>query len=55
MESVRKVVVVGAGIMGGGIAQVCAQSGIHVILSDVHAPALKRALNSIKWSVRKIP
>ena len=32
---IKKVFVVGAGLMGGGIAQVCAQAGIDVILNDV--------------------
>jgi len=32
---VKKVVVVGSGTMGGGIGQLCAQSGIHTTITDV--------------------
>ena len=32
---IDKVLIVGAGLMGSGIAQVCAQSGIQVILNDI--------------------
>jgi 3-hydroxybutyryl-CoA dehydrogenase len=31
---IRKIAVIGAGIMGGGIAQACAQSGYDVVLED---------------------
>ncbi len=51
--AIKKVLVVGSGLMGGGIAQVCAQSGIEVVLHDVSAQALGKALKSIEWSVGK--
>jgi 3-hydroxybutyryl-CoA dehydrogenase len=51
--NVRKVMVVGSGLMGSGIAQVCAQAGIEVALTDVNEEALGRSLNSIAWSVGK--
>jgi 3-hydroxybutyryl-CoA dehydrogenase len=51
--SIKKVVVVGSGLMGSGIAQVCAQAGIEVLLNDVSEPALARARESIAWSVAK--
>ena len=38
-----KVAVIGAGLMGGGIAQTCAQAGYTVINIDVYQPALDRA------------
>ena len=50
---INKVLVVGAGLMGSGIAQVCAQSGIEVVLSDVAEGALERAGKAISWSVDK--
>ena len=50
---VEKVFIVGSGLMGSGIAQVCAQSGLEVDLYDVDPEALKRALKSIEWSVGK--
>jgi len=52
--AVRQVLVIGAGRMGSGIAQVCAQSGLAVILNDEGREALTRALESIAWSVGKL-
>ena len=49
----KKVMVVGAGFMGSGIAQVCAQKGFTVYLMDVNQNALDKALNGIKWSLEK--
>ena len=34
--TVKKVIVIGAGIMGGGIAQLCAQQGIETVLTDMN-------------------
>ena len=50
---IQKVMVVGSGLMGSGIAQVCAQAGLEVILNDVSDEALERAKKSIAWSVGK--
>jgi 3-hydroxybutyryl-CoA dehydrogenase len=49
----EKVMIVGAGFMGSGIAQVCAQAGYRVYLTDVNAGALQEALHAIKWSLDK--
>ncbi len=38
--------IVGSGLMGSGIAQVCAQSGINVILNDISQEADEWALRS---------
>ena len=51
---VKKVIVVGSGLMGSGIAQVCAQAGIEVFLNDVSQEALDKAIKNIEWSVKKI-
>jgi 3-hydroxybutyryl-CoA dehydrogenase len=51
--NIRKVMVIGSGLMGSGIAQVCAQSGIEVVLNDMSPDALDRAMKSIAWSVGK--
>lgn len=51
---VKKVLVVGSGLMGSGIAQVCAQAGIDVFLNDVSREALDRAFENIQWSVGKL-
>ncbi|WP_431036823.1 3-hydroxyacyl-CoA dehydrogenase family protein [Streptomyces sp. P6-2-1] len=49
----RKLVVVGAGLMGSGIAQVAAQAGWEVALRDVTDAALARGTNAIKTSYDK--
>ncbi len=52
--SVERVCVVGAGLMGSGIAQVCASARLEVILCDVAKGALDRALKNIAWSAGKL-
>ena len=49
-----RVLVIGAGFMGAGIAQVCAQSGYRVHLNDVEPEALAKAQKGIEWSVKKL-
>ncbi|HLS09962.1 3-hydroxybutyryl-CoA dehydrogenase [Lentibacillus sp.] len=44
----KKVMVIGAGQMGSGIAQVCAQSGYEVLLNDVNEEALEKGLGNIE-------
>jgi 3-hydroxybutyryl-CoA dehydrogenase len=50
---IRKVFVMGAGTMGNGIAQVCAQSGISVLMCDISEEMLEKAVKNIEWSVSK--
>jgi len=50
---IKKVMVVGSGLMGSGIAQVCAQAAIDVFLNDASGEALTRAIKNIEWSVGK--
>jgi 3-hydroxybutyryl-CoA dehydrogenase len=50
---VKKVIVIGSGLMGSGIAQVCAQAGIQVFLNDASEDALNKAIKNIEWSVGK--
>jgi 3-hydroxybutyryl-CoA dehydrogenase len=49
----KKVAVVGAGLMGSGIAQVSAQAGYEVILRDVTDAALRRGTDGIRASYEK--
>jgi len=51
--SIEKVLVIGSGLMGSGIAQVCAQAGIQVYLHDVSNEALTKAIKTVDWSVGK--
>ncbi|MCI0548232.1 MAG: 3-hydroxyacyl-CoA dehydrogenase family protein [Candidatus Rokubacteria bacterium] len=50
---IRRVAVIGAGTMGGGIAQAAAQSGFEVRLADAAAGAAERALSGIGARLRK--
>ena len=45
--------VVGCGLMGGGIAQVCAQSGYPVVVSEINNELLKKGLSSIDASLTR--
>lgn len=49
----KKVLVVGSGTMGNGIAQVCAQKGLEVTISDISQEVLDKAVKNIRWSVNK--
>jgi 3-hydroxybutyryl-CoA dehydrogenase len=51
---IRRVAVVGAGQMGGGIAQVVAASGREVTLLDAQPGAADRALESMRRSLGKL-
>jgi 3-hydroxybutyryl-CoA dehydrogenase len=50
----ENVLVVGAGFMGTGIGQVCAQAGYQVHLMDVKPAAMDKAMSEIKWSLDKL-
>ncbi|BAI76503.1 3-hydroxybutyryl-CoA dehydrogenase (plasmid) [Azospirillum sp. B510] len=47
MTTIKKIGIIGAGQMGSGIAQVCAQAGHDVVLSDISDAVLEKALASI--------
>ena len=50
----QKIGVVGAGTMGNGIAQACAQAGLDVVMTDVAQAALDRALATIAGSFDRL-
>ncbi len=52
--AVEKVLIIGSGLMGGGIAQVCAQAGLQVYMNDVQKVILDRTIKNIAWSVGKL-
>jgi 3-hydroxybutyryl-CoA dehydrogenase len=51
---IKSVFVIGSGLMGSGIAQVCAQAGIKAGLYDISQEALDKALKNINWSIGKL-
>ncbi len=50
-EDIRKVTIIGAGTMGGGIAQRFAQEGFEVVLADNKKEAVDKAAKNIKASL----
>jgi 3-hydroxybutyryl-CoA dehydrogenase len=50
---IKKVGVVGCGSMGGGIAQLCAQSGYQVVVSEINDELLKKGLASIEKTLAR--
>ncbi len=53
-EKMETIAVVGAGVMGHGIAQLCAMAGLNVYLVDISQEILNRAIERIKWSLNKL-
>ncbi|ESU34426.1 3-hydroxybutyryl-CoA dehydrogenase [Bacillus sp. 17376] len=51
--SVNKIMVIGAGQMGSGIAQVCAQAGYDVFLNDLKPEFIERGLAGIKKNLNR--
>lgn len=49
----EQIAVIGAGLMGSGIAQVTATSGYDVVLRDISEESLARGLQAIEGSLRK--
>ena len=52
--AIKKVAVLGCGLMGSGIAQVCAQAGLDVTVIEVSEDYLKKGLGSIERQVGKL-
>jgi 3-hydroxybutyryl-CoA dehydrogenase len=50
---IKKVGVVGCGLMGSGITQVCSQSGYQVVVSEINDELLNRGLASIEKALAK--
>ena len=51
LEWPRRIGIVGAGQMGGGIAHVCSLAGIDVVVSDINEEALQRGRQAIERSL----
>ena len=54
MTEIKKITVLGSGIMGHGIAQISAMAGFEVTLRDVDTKFLDNAMSKIKWSLDKL-
>ena len=50
---VEKVMVIGAGQMGSGIAQVCAMAGYQVLLNDLKHEFIERGLGGIEKNLSR--
>ena len=47
-SAVQRIAVLGAGVMGHGMAQACATAGFDVVCTDTSAEALERAMASVR-------
>ncbi len=54
MSQIKKVGVLGCGLMGSGIAQACASAGFTTVARDVDAPLLERGRSGIQKSMGKL-
>ncbi len=50
---VKKIMVVGAGQMGGGIAQVCAQAGYPVVIRDIEGSFVEKGIAVIEKNLQR--
>ena len=50
---IQKVMVIGAGQMGSGIAQVCAQAGFDVVLNDMKQEFFERGIGVISKNLSR--
>jgi len=48
---IKRVGIVGCGVMGSGIAQLCSQAGYQVLISDINDELLNRGLSSLDSSL----
>ena len=53
VEDVKKICVLGAGLMGNGIAQTCAQAGFEVAMRDIEDRFVENGLNMIKKNLSR--
>ncbi len=50
---IKKIMVIGAGQMGGGIAQVCAQAGYSVVLRDIEEKFVEKGISVISKNLQR--
>lgn len=54
MKPIETVAIIGAGIMGSGIAQVCGQNGLDVNLVDINDEILSRGIDAIRAGLDRL-
>ena len=52
--TIQTIGIIGAGLMGSGIAQACASSGLNVILLDINDAAIARGLKALAGSLDRL-
>ena len=52
--AIQKVGVVGCGLMGSGIAQVCAQAGFQTVVREVSPEVVEKGLKSIEKNLSRL-
>ena len=52
--AIQKVGVVGCGLMGSGIAQVCAAAGVHTTVREVRAELVEKGLKGIEKNLNRL-
>jgi 3-hydroxybutyryl-CoA dehydrogenase len=50
---INKIMVIGAGQMGGGIAQVCSQAGYSVVLADIEERFVQKGMSVIEGNLQR--
>jgi 3-hydroxybutyryl-CoA dehydrogenase len=53
-DEIRQITVIGAGAIGHGIAQVCAQAGFVVIMQDIGHEILDEAVRKIRKNLSRL-
>jgi len=53
IDEVRNIALIGSGIMGAGIAQICAVAGYRVAMRDIGETYLQKGMEAIRSSLRK--
>ena len=52
--AIQTVGIIGAGLMGNGIAQACATNGIKVIMLDINDAAIARGIKTVSGSLDRL-